>query len=110
MRTDTKLFVDGAVGSEASSLLRGSTGSVGSSLGGSMGGRGGPEGSIGGLLKYWLRCSTNCFAMVGLPTLNYPAKCMKIHTWLSHQQLVYQWRLVWMMWGGSLQSSRLTSK
>ena len=55
MRTDTKLFMDGAVGSEASSLLRGSTaGSVGSSLGGSMGGRGGPEGSIGGLLKYCL--------------------------------------------------------
>ena len=54
MRTDTKLFVDGAVGSEVSLLLRGST--VGSSLsGGSMGGRGGPEGSIGGLLKYWLR-------------------------------------------------------
>ena len=55
MRTDTKLFVDGAVGSEASLLLRGSTGAVGSSLsGGSMGGRGGPEGSIGGLLKYCL--------------------------------------------------------
>ena len=29
MRTDTKLFVDGAVGSEASLLLRGSTGAVG---------------------------------------------------------------------------------
>ena len=56
MRTDTKLFMDGAVGSEASLLLRGSTAeSVGSSLsGGSMGGRGGPEGSIGGLLKYCL--------------------------------------------------------
>ena len=53
MRTDTKLFVDGAVGSEASLLFRGST--VGSSSsGGSMGGRGGPEGSIGGLLKYCL--------------------------------------------------------
>ena len=80
MRTDTKLFVDGAVGSEASSLLRGSTaGSVGSSLGGSMGGRGGPEESIGGLLRYWHRCSTNWSAMVGSPTLNYPSKCMKIH-------------------------------
>ena len=57
MRTDTKLFVDGAVGSEASLLLRGSTEAVGSSSSeGSMGGRGGPEGSIGGLLKYWLRC------------------------------------------------------
>ena len=65
MRTDTKLFVDGAVGSEASSLLRGSTGAVGSSLGGSMGGRGGPEGSIGGLLKYWHRYSTDWFAMAG---------------------------------------------
>ena len=57
IRTDTKLFVDGAVGSEASLLLRGSTEAVGSSSSeGSMGGRGGPEGSIGGLLKYWLRC------------------------------------------------------
>ena len=73
MRTDTKLFVDGAVGSEASLLLRGSTEAVGSSSSeGSMGGRGGPEGSIGGLLKYWLRCSTDWFAMVGLPTQNYP--------------------------------------
>ena len=64
--------MDGAVGSEASLLLRGSTGAVGSSLsGGSMGGRGGPEGSIGGLLKYWHRCSTDWFAMVGLPTLSY---------------------------------------
>ena len=106
MRTDTKLFMDGAVGSEASLLLRGSTaGSVGSSLGGSMGGRGGPEGSMGGLLKYWHRCSTNWSAMVGSPTLNYPSKCMKIHTWLSHQQLVYQWRLLWTMWEERLQSS-----
>ena len=104
--------MDGAVGSEASLLLRGSTEAVGSSSSeGSMGGRGGPEGSIGGLLKYWLRCSTDWFAMVGLPTLNYPEKCMKIHTWLSHQQLVYQWRLVvWTMWEGSLQSSTWTSK
>ena len=54
--------MDGAVGSEASLLLRGSTEAVGSSSSeGSMGGRGGPEGSIGGLLKYWLLNRLVCY-------------------------------------------------